>query len=79
MPGAFAKMKKDEIRAGLVQGWRLCQEEWATDEEIKAVDELVKEGLADVTPWEYSDNFQCERRFVTRKVNPDGEKNSDAV
>lgn len=72
-------MKKDEIRAGLIQGWRLCQEEWADEESIKAVDELVKEGIAVATPWEYIDSYQCERRIVTRKVKPDGEKDPDAV
>lgn len=58
-------MTKDEMRDGLRNGKRLTQEEWSTPAEIRAVDELVAEGIAQATPWEYSDTFQCERRFVT--------------
>ena len=58
-------MTKDEMKAGLQAGRILIQEEWADPEEIKAVDELVAEGIAVATPWEYKDNFQCERRRIT--------------
>lgn len=58
-------MTKDEMRAGLAAGWRLIQEEWADRGEIAAVDELVAEGVASATPWEWKDGFQCERRIVT--------------
>lgn len=58
-------MTKEEMRAGLKQGRRLIQEEWASGQEIAWVDELVAEGIADATPWEYHGNFQCERRVVT--------------
>lgn len=58
-------MTKDEIRAGLAQGRRLIQEEWSTRAEIAAVDELVAEGVASATAWQYRDGFQCERRIVT--------------
>lgn len=67
-------MTKDEMRKGLLQGRRLTQEEWAARDEITAVDELVAEGIAVATPWEYHDNFQCERRYVTRKPMPTGAK-----
>lgn len=59
-------MGKEEMRKGLEQGRTLCQEEWSQPEEIRAVDELVAEGIAYASPWEYSDNFQCERRYITR-------------
>lgn len=72
-------MKKDEIREGLLNGFRLCQEEWASDADKNAVDELVAEGVAYATPWEYSDNFQCERRYVTRRKETDGEKENQLV
>lgn len=57
-------MTKDEIAEGLARGRRLIQEEWADPAEIAAVDELVAEGKATATPWEWSDGFQCERRLV---------------
>lgn len=58
-------MTKDEMRAGFSKGRTLVQEEWSSPEEIKAVDELIAEGVAEVVaPWEYLDNFQCERRKV---------------
>ena len=60
-------MTKQEIAIGPRQGRRLCQEKWADQAEIKAVDELIAEGLAVATDWEYSDNFQCARRYVVRK------------
>jgi hypothetical protein len=67
-------MDKAEMRAGLLAGRRLVQEEWSQPDEIRAVDELVAEGVAQATPWEYRDGFQCERRIVTRidKENDDG-------
>lgn len=58
-------MTKDERARGLAAGRRLVQEEWADRAEIIAVDELVSEGKASATPWEYRDGFQCERRIVT--------------
>ncbi len=57
-------MSEQEIRDGLSQGRRLCQEEWARGEEIEIVDKMVAEGFAVATPWEYHGNFQCERRYV---------------
>ena len=64
-------MTKEEMRAGLLRGRRLTQEEWATPAEIAAVDELVTEGIASATAWEYHDNFQCERRYVRGKERSD--------
>lgn len=61
------RMTKDEIRTGLLAGRRLMQEEWAHPDEIRFVDELVKEGVAEATPWSYSDNFQCKGRTVIKK------------
>lgn len=58
-------MSKEEISIGLKAGRTLIQEEWADRLEIVAVDELIKEGIAKATPWEYKDNFQCEYRKVT--------------
>lgn len=57
-------MTKDEMATGLAAGRCLIQEEWSTPAEIRAVDELVAEGKAQATPWEYTDGFQCERRIV---------------
>lgn len=58
-------MSKEEMRAGLAKGRRLIQEEWAAPMEIQWIDELVWEGAADVTPWQYDENFQCSRRKIT--------------
>lgn len=52
---------------GLAQGRTLIQEEWADPQEVKWVDELIEEGLAEATDWKYKDNFQCEMRRVKRK------------
>jgi hypothetical protein len=60
-------MTKDEMRRGLLAGRTLTQEEWASPYEKKAVDELIAEGVAEATPWEYRDGFQCHRRIVTGK------------
>jgi len=60
-------MTKAEIKEGLLSGRTLIQEGWAHPSEIQWVDELIKEGIAEATPWEYKDNFQCERRRVTKK------------
>lgn len=57
-------MTKEEMREGLIQGRRLIQEEWSTADEITAVNELAAEGVCTVSPWEYKDGFQCERRVV---------------
>ena len=59
-------MSKDEMLAGLRAGRTLIQEEWADAEEIRAVDELIAEGKARATPWEWRDGFQCERRRIAR-------------
>ena len=59
-------MTKEEMRTGLARGRRLIQEEWSKPEEITAVNELVAEGFATATPWEWKDGFQCERRVVTK-------------
>ena len=63
------KLTKDEMRKGLATGRSLIQEEWAAASEIVAVDELVLEGFATATPWEYKDGFQCERRVVRLSTN----------
>lgn len=53
------------MKAGLLAGRRLRQEEWAAREEIAAVDELVSEGIATATAWAYRDGFQCDVRDIT--------------
>lgn len=58
-------MTKAEMVAGLAAGRTLIQEEWADPLEIALVDELVREGNAVATPWEWRENFQCERRRIT--------------
>lgn len=58
-------MTKEEMIEGLKIGRTLIQEEWSSPDEIRAVDELIAEGKCVSTPWEYMDNFQCERRRVT--------------
>lgn len=61
-------MTKDEMREGFLQGRTLIQEEWAPHDEIQAVDELIKEGVAEVEDdWRYIDTYQCERRRVKGK------------
>ena len=60
-------MPKDEIAKGLAAGRRLVQEEWCNPQEIAFVDELVAEGKAEASEWQYRDNFQCEMRHVTAK------------
>jgi hypothetical protein len=64
-------MTKEEMRRGLQSGRRLNQEEWSERSEIAAVDELVAEGVAAATPWEYRDGFQCERRVVRAAIPPE--------
>jgi hypothetical protein len=64
MPGQLT-MTKEEMTEGLAQGRSLIQEEWSHPQEIAWVDELIAEGKATATPWEYKDNFQCERRRIT--------------
>lgn len=59
-------MTKDQIKEGLLQGRTLIQEEWTDRSEIRAVDELIKEGVAQATEWEYKDNFQCSMRRVKK-------------
>jgi hypothetical protein len=64
-------MTKEQMRDGFMRGRTLVQEEWANSQEIKWVDELIAEGVATVSaPWEYKDNFQCERRRVTGVALP---------
>jgi hypothetical protein len=58
------RMTKEEMACGLAAGRRLVQEERAHKQEIAWVDELVAEGKAQAGPWEYKDNFQCERRVI---------------
>lgn len=60
-------MTKDEIRAGLAAGRTLVQEEWCAASERQAVDELIEEGVAVSSGWEYKSNFQCEVRKVRAK------------
>jgi hypothetical protein len=62
------KMTKEQMREGFSRGRTLIQEEWANPQEIKWIDELISEGVATATPWEYKDNFQCERRRVSGVV-----------
>lgn len=61
-------MTKDEMERGLASGRRLIQEEWADRDEISAVDELVAEGKATATAWQYRDGFQCEMRSVVARA-----------
>lgn len=58
-------MTRQEMITGLAAGRRLIQEEWADGSEINAVDQLVAEGKAQDTPWQWKDNFQCMRRIIT--------------
>lgn len=58
-------MTKTEILEGLMAGRTLIQEEWADYAEISAVDQLVTEGKATATRWEWKSSFQCERRIIT--------------
>jgi hypothetical protein len=58
-------MTKEEMKKGFLAGRTITQEEWADGCEIKWLDELIAEGHAKViAPWEYKDEFQCERRKV---------------
>lgn len=59
------RMTKEQMEDGFAKGRTLTQEEWANPQEIKWIDELIAEGKATATPWEYKDEFQCERRKVT--------------
>jgi hypothetical protein len=58
-------MTKEDMTKGFALGRTLIQEEWANPQEITWADELIAEGKAAATPWEYKDNFQCERRRIT--------------
>lgn len=58
------KMTRDEMTQGFARGRTLIQEEWSHPDEIKWADELVAEGRASTTTWEYNDNFQCKRRKI---------------
>ena len=68
MPGEL-RMTKEEMAAGFARGRSLTQEEWAHPLEIKWVDELIAEGKATAEPWNYHDNFQCEKRRITGVVS----------
>ncbi|GLQ09214.1 hypothetical protein GCM10007913_11460 [Devosia yakushimensis] len=61
-------MTKAEMAAGLADGRTLIQEEWADFAEIQAINELVAEGLASATRWEWKASYQCERRVITARV-----------
>jgi hypothetical protein len=61
-------MTKEEMEIGLAMGRTLIQEEWADKNEIEFVDELIAKGKVKSTPWEYKDNFQCERRRITARA-----------
>lgn len=64
MPGEL-QITKEQMRDGFRHGRTLTQEEWAHPSEKQWLDELIAEGVAEVVaPWEYKDNFQCERRKV---------------
>lgn len=58
------RMTKEEMAQGFSQGRTLVQEEWAHPQEIEWVNELIDEGKATATPWEYKAGFQCERRRI---------------
>lgn len=58
-------MSKDEILEGLRAHRTLIQEEWATYAEIQAVNELVLEGYAKATRWEWKASHQCECRTIS--------------
>ena len=58
-------MTKDEMATGFARGRTLTQEEWAHPKEIEWVDELIADGKATATNWQYRDNFQCEMRKIT--------------
>ena len=64
MPGQL-QITKEEMERGFAQKRTLTQEEWAHPKEIEWVNELIAEGKATATPWEYKDGFQCERRLIT--------------
>lgn len=57
-------MTKVEIERGLAAGRTLIQEEWAHPQEVAWVEELIAEGKAVASPWEYLDTYQCERRRI---------------
>jgi hypothetical protein len=59
------EITKQQMQAGLAQGRTLIQEEWAHPDEIRWVDELIAEGRATASAWEWRDGFQCERRRIT--------------
>jgi len=59
------RMTKEEMRDGFSRGRTLIQEEWAHPSEIKWADELIAEGAATATDWQYKDGFQCVMRRVT--------------
>ncbi|MGX9392524.1 hypothetical protein ACWX0K_20545 [Nitrobacteraceae bacterium UC4446_H13] len=59
------RMTKEQMREGFRLGRSLIQEEWANPDEIKWIDELLVEGAATATDWNYRDNFQCSMRRVT--------------
>ena len=69
MPGEL-QITKDEMATGLAAGRTLIQEEWAPPLARQWVDELIAEGKAVATAWEYHANFQCERRRITRAPQP---------
>lgn len=58
-------MTREELVRGFAQGRSVIQEEWVHPQEKQWIEELIKEGLATATPWQYKDNFQCEMRKVT--------------
>ncbi len=59
------KMSREEMIDGFAKGRSLIQEEWAHPLEKQWIEELIAEGKATATPWQYKDNFQCEMRRVT--------------
>lgn len=70
-------MTKEQMREVFHRGKTLIQEEWANPSEIQWVDELIAEGTATSTRWEYKDGFQCQRRRITGRV-PDASHNCPA-
>lgn len=56
---------KDAIELMLMSGTEFVQEESASDDERRMVDELVRAGTAKVTDWEWVQGYRSRRRIIT--------------
>lgn len=74
MTGAL-RMTREEMEQGLAVGRVLIQEEWAHPQEIAWADELVSEGKATASDWQYHPNYQCERRRITGRPAQEADSN----